>query len=232
MLMASPRAKGLFHRAIGQSGGVFEPVQIAPQYLLANAERDGKAYVSSLRADSIAALRKRPAADLLGGTAGSVSHPVIEPYVLPDRTLRRLRFRLIQQRADSRRLQRGRSPCARRCRARESGDVRGRYRTQLRLPAATPHGCVPARDRCTGTAGSTRSGARPALRLGHVDVGAIAIASRAARTSTTSCRDRRSPRVPSTMAGERATSPSCGTCSITWIRKPGLGPRRIVNWRN
>ena len=83
MLMASPRAKGLFHRAIGQSGGVFEPVQIAPRYLLANAERDGREYVSSLRADSIAALRKRPAADLLGGTAGHVSHPVIEPYVLP-----------------------------------------------------------------------------------------------------------------------------------------------------
>lgn len=83
ILMASPRAKGLFHRAIGQSGGVFEPLQIAPQYLLANAERDGKEYVSSLRADSIAALRKRPAADLLEGAAGNVSHPVIEPYVLP-----------------------------------------------------------------------------------------------------------------------------------------------------
>jgi para-nitrobenzyl esterase len=82
--MASPRAKGLFHRAIGQSGGVFEPVQIAPQYLLANAERDGREYVSSLRADSIAALRKRPVEDLLEGTADRVSHPVIEPYVLPD----------------------------------------------------------------------------------------------------------------------------------------------------
>ncbi len=83
MLMASPRAKGLFHRAIGQSGGLFEPVQIAPRYLLANAERDGKEYVASLRADSIAALRKRPAAELLAGSADSVSHPVIEPYVLP-----------------------------------------------------------------------------------------------------------------------------------------------------
>ena len=83
MLMASPRAKGLFHRAIGQSGGVFEPLRIAPQYLLVNAERDGKEYVSSLRADSIAALRKRPAAELLEGAANSVSHPVIEPYVLP-----------------------------------------------------------------------------------------------------------------------------------------------------
>ena len=83
MLMASPRAKGLFHRAIGQSGGVFEPVQIAPSYLLANAERDGKEYATSLGAGSIAALRKLPAADLLEGKAGSVSHPVIEPYVLP-----------------------------------------------------------------------------------------------------------------------------------------------------
>jgi para-nitrobenzyl esterase len=83
MLMASPRAKGLFHRAIGQSGGLFEPVQIAPQYLLSNAERDGKEYVSSLRADSIAALRKRPAADLLEGTADKVSHPVVGSYALP-----------------------------------------------------------------------------------------------------------------------------------------------------
>jgi para-nitrobenzyl esterase len=83
MLMASPRAKGLFHRAIGQSGGLFEPVQIAPQYLLANAERDGREYASSLGAGSIAALRKRPATELLGGRADSVSHPVIEPYALP-----------------------------------------------------------------------------------------------------------------------------------------------------
>jgi para-nitrobenzyl esterase len=83
MLMASPRAKGLFQRAIGQSGGLFEPIQIAPSYLLANAERDGKAYATSLGAVSIAALRKLPVADLLGGKADSVSHPVVEPYVLP-----------------------------------------------------------------------------------------------------------------------------------------------------
>jgi para-nitrobenzyl esterase len=83
MLMASPRAAGLFHRAIGQSGGLFEPLEIAPSYLLANAERDGAAYVTSVGAESIAQLRKLPAADLLKGRAGSVSHPVIEPYVLP-----------------------------------------------------------------------------------------------------------------------------------------------------
>jgi para-nitrobenzyl esterase len=83
MLMASPRAKGLFHRAIGQSGGLFEPLQIAPRYLLANAENDGKQYARSLHAESIAALRQRPAAELLTGAAGHVSHPVIDPYVLP-----------------------------------------------------------------------------------------------------------------------------------------------------
>jgi hypothetical protein len=31
ILMASPRAKGLFQRAIGESGGLFEPLQLAPK---------------------------------------------------------------------------------------------------------------------------------------------------------------------------------------------------------
>jgi para-nitrobenzyl esterase len=83
MLMASPRARGLFHRAIGQSGGLFEPLRLAPAYLLPNAERDGKAYAASVGVASIAALRKLPVAELLKGKTGSVSHPVIEPYVLP-----------------------------------------------------------------------------------------------------------------------------------------------------
>jgi len=83
ILMASPRAKGLFRGAIGQSGGLFEPLQLAPQYLLANAEKDGEAYARSLHAASIAELRRRPAAELLTGTAASISHPVIEPTVLP-----------------------------------------------------------------------------------------------------------------------------------------------------
>jgi len=83
ILMASPRAKGLFHRAIGQSGGFFEPVQLAPSYLLANAERDGEGFAKSLGATSIAALRKLPATALLRGKAPSGTHPVIEPHVLP-----------------------------------------------------------------------------------------------------------------------------------------------------
>ena len=82
ILMASPLAKGLFQRAIGESGGLFEPLQLAPKFLLANAERDGEKYAASLGATSLQQLRLLPA-NLLTGNAGGISHPVIEPYVLP-----------------------------------------------------------------------------------------------------------------------------------------------------
>jgi para-nitrobenzyl esterase len=82
ILMASPLAKGLFQRAIGESGGLFEPLQLAPKYLLVNAERDGEKYAVSLGATSLQQLRQLPAARLTGNGDGIV-HPVIEPYVLP-----------------------------------------------------------------------------------------------------------------------------------------------------
>jgi len=82
ILMASPLAKGLFQRAIGESGGLFEPLQLAPKFLLANAERDGQTYAASLGAASLKQLRQLPAT-LLTGNAGGIVHPVIEPYVLP-----------------------------------------------------------------------------------------------------------------------------------------------------
>jgi para-nitrobenzyl esterase len=82
ILMASPRAKGLFQRAIGESGGLFEPFQLAPKYLLANAERDGEKYSASLGAPSLPELRRLPASQFTGNADGIV-HPVIEPYVLP-----------------------------------------------------------------------------------------------------------------------------------------------------
>ena len=83
ILMASPRARGLFQRAIGQSGGLFEPVALAPHYLLANAETDGVAYATSLGSASVAELRALPADRFLGEAAGRVVHPVIEPRILP-----------------------------------------------------------------------------------------------------------------------------------------------------
>jgi para-nitrobenzyl esterase len=82
ILMASPRAKGLFQRAIGESGGLFEPLQLAPKYLLANAERDGEQYTASLGTSSLQELRRIPAGQLTGN-AGGIVHPVIDPYVLP-----------------------------------------------------------------------------------------------------------------------------------------------------
>jgi para-nitrobenzyl esterase len=83
MLMASPRAKGLFRGAIAESGGLFEPTQLAPSYLLANAERDGEHFVAAIGAESIDALRRLPADKLWGPGAAGIAHPVLEPYNLP-----------------------------------------------------------------------------------------------------------------------------------------------------
>lgn len=82
ILMASPLGKGSFQRAIGESGGLFEPLQLGPQFLLANAERDGGKYAVSVGAPSLKELRRLPASQLTGN-AGGIVHAVIEPYVLP-----------------------------------------------------------------------------------------------------------------------------------------------------
>ena len=82
ILMASPVAKGLFQRAIGESGGLFEPLQLAPKYLLANAEKDGEKFAASLGAASIKQLRQLLATRLTSNESG-ITHPVIEPYLLP-----------------------------------------------------------------------------------------------------------------------------------------------------
>ena len=83
ILMASPLAKGLFQRAIAESGGMFEPMQLAPDYQLANAERVGESYAQSVGAKSLAELRALPGASLLKGKAGVISHPVLDAYVMP-----------------------------------------------------------------------------------------------------------------------------------------------------
>ncbi|HEY2178967.1 MAG TPA: carboxylesterase family protein [Caulobacteraceae bacterium] len=83
LLMASPLARGLFQRAIGESGGVFEPISLAPNYSLAGAERQGAAYAASLGATSLKALRALPAERFVGPGANAIAHPVVEPYFLP-----------------------------------------------------------------------------------------------------------------------------------------------------
>jgi para-nitrobenzyl esterase len=83
LLTASPQARGLFQRVIAQSGGMFEPLELAPGFGEKQAEQDGVAYAASLGAKSIADLRALSAEALLGGKANSISHPVVGPPVLP-----------------------------------------------------------------------------------------------------------------------------------------------------
>ena len=83
ILMASPLSRGLFQQAIGQSGGFFEPLQLAPHFALRNAERDGAAFATALGAPSLAELRALPAGTILRANAGRFTHPVTEPWLLP-----------------------------------------------------------------------------------------------------------------------------------------------------
>ncbi len=77
VLTASPLAKGLFQRAIGESGAEFARVGS-----LAEAEQSGLRFAKNAGADSLAALRAKPAADLMK-IAGGGSSPVVDGYVLP-----------------------------------------------------------------------------------------------------------------------------------------------------
>ena len=77
VLTASPLAKGLFVRAIGESGAEFARVGA-----LAAAEQAGLRFQKAAGADSIAALRAKPAADLMKVPGGG-SAPVVDGYLLP-----------------------------------------------------------------------------------------------------------------------------------------------------
>ena len=102
-LMASPLSKGLFHRAIGQSGGAFASRILAD---LATAEQAGLQFGRALRADTIDELRSRPARELQlvrpqdhgtlkeqydsndpKGIDRPTAWPVIDGYFLTDRVM-------------------------------------------------------------------------------------------------------------------------------------------------
>jgi len=82
-LMASPLGKGLFHKAIGQSGAFFGAT-LGPGSLAA-AEQQGVAFARATGADTLAALRGKPAQELLDAATASKQHfsPVIDGYFLP-----------------------------------------------------------------------------------------------------------------------------------------------------
>jgi para-nitrobenzyl esterase len=85
ILMSSPLAKGLFQRAIGESGGTFEPAQISSagaSFSLRGAESNGSKSEASLGAKSVAELRAIPADKV--NDAIDNTHWIVDGYVLPD----------------------------------------------------------------------------------------------------------------------------------------------------
>ena len=81
-LIASPLAKGLFQRAIGESGGLFEPLDLSSGFSLAGAEDNGREFARRQGAPTLAQLRAKSAADLL--TTPFDGHFVVDGYVLKE----------------------------------------------------------------------------------------------------------------------------------------------------
>ncbi len=79
-LIASPLARGLFGRAIGQSGGLFEPVEASPEFRLVGAEQVGLAFGEKLGAPSADALRELSVAEIVAARFNP--QPNIDGYVL------------------------------------------------------------------------------------------------------------------------------------------------------
>ena len=79
-LMASPLAKGLFARAIGESGGSFGPMPS-----LADAEKQGLQFASTLSVtqDVLKSLRAKPADELIKAKANDDAQPIVDGWVLP-----------------------------------------------------------------------------------------------------------------------------------------------------
>ena len=76
-LVATPLAKGLFHRAIGESGGQFSITRTLPE-----AERAGARFAGTAGAASLSALRAMPAA-ALNDANGFQTSATVDGWVLP-----------------------------------------------------------------------------------------------------------------------------------------------------
>jgi len=79
-LIASPLAQGLFRRAIGQSGGLFEPIEAAAEFSLDGAEEAGRAFATRLGAPSLDSLRAASASRIVGQRFNP--QPNLDGYVL------------------------------------------------------------------------------------------------------------------------------------------------------
>jgi para-nitrobenzyl esterase len=86
-LMASPLAKGLFHKAIGQSGAYFTLGGGAlTTHVLTAAEERGAKFATALGSSDLAALRARPGPEVLQAALKVPWFaPIIDGHVLPKR---------------------------------------------------------------------------------------------------------------------------------------------------
>jgi para-nitrobenzyl esterase len=86
-LMASPLSKGLFHKAIGESGAFFpSPSRSMDAGSLVEAERAGVQFASSVGAASLADLRAKKADELLTATMKAnpfLFGPIVDGHFLP-----------------------------------------------------------------------------------------------------------------------------------------------------
>jgi para-nitrobenzyl esterase len=98
-LMASPLAKGLFHRAIGESGGAFAPavsgsLVLRSQYIgwlqsLRDAEAVGSKLMTALKATNLEEMRRKSPEEILAipsATRFDSSLPIKDLYVLTGTT--------------------------------------------------------------------------------------------------------------------------------------------------
>ncbi len=81
-LMASPLAKGLFARAIGESGGMFATPSRSPAPL-PKAEADGIAFMRRGGARNLEELRQAPAEAILAAAPGLGFRPIVDGRFLP-----------------------------------------------------------------------------------------------------------------------------------------------------
>lgn len=81
VLTATPLAKGLFQRAIGESGALFSGLPT-----LAEAEKHGVETARQLGAGSIAAMRAKSAQELMKAN-GAIARPVVDGWLLPQQIM-------------------------------------------------------------------------------------------------------------------------------------------------
>jgi para-nitrobenzyl esterase len=80
-LMGSPQLKGLFQRAIGESGA-WMGLSLGRTRKLADAEQDGLKIASAMQAQTLEELRAKPPEDVL--KAGRAGGPVIDGWFIPE----------------------------------------------------------------------------------------------------------------------------------------------------